>query len=135
MKKAPLILRGIEYAKQRLGLRTYHFELSVAFLFLSAVAAYSGKGSIEWIGVLAVFFSFAHTSVADRLAEAQAKEAATASQVRVACYYKLERYFYAKEICWCIYFYLLGAWSALAGVGLFLVYPLWRRLWRRYYPL
>ena len=31
---------------------------------------------------------------------------------------------------WLVYFVAKGAWSAIAGVALFLAYPLWRRWWR-----
>ena len=45
------------------------------------------------------------------------------------------RYFLGKELLWCVYFIAHGSWSALAGVGLFLAYPFWRRLWRRWHPI
>ncbi len=131
-KRKPLLVRGIQKMKVHFGLRTYHFELTFALLFLSVVALWSQKGVIEWIGVAAVFFSFAHASVGDRLAAAQAREMRQKNKATVECYYKLERYFYAKEICWFAYFLLLGAWSAIAGVFLFLLYPLWRKWWRKY---
>jgi hypothetical protein len=49
----------------------------------------------------------------------------------VECYRWARRYFVTKELFWCAYFALRGSWSALAGVGLFLLYPLWRRWWRK----
>jgi hypothetical protein len=133
--KPPLVLRALTSLKARYGLRTYHFELGFALVFLSSVAALSGKGAVEWIGVFAVFFTFAHATVADRLAEIQAKEFRETKQATIECYYKLERYFYLKEALWFVYFLLLGAWSAIAGVFLFLLYPVWRKWVRASYPL
>lgn len=121
--------------KKRLNIRTYQLELTFALLFLGGVALLSRRGWIEWVGVAAVYFTFAHATVGDRLAEVQAKEQKEKNKATVECYYKLEKYFYAKEICWCIYFFILGAWSALAGVFLFLMYPLWRKWWRKNEPL
>lgn len=131
----PLIVRGIENAKKRFGLRTYHFELTFTLLFLTCVAVLSNKGLVEWIGVLAVYFTFAHATVGDRLAEVQAKEHKEQGKATIECYHKLSTYFYLKEICWFGYFVILGAWSAIAGVFLFLLYPLWRKWWRKYQPV
>jgi hypothetical protein len=124
-----------EWLKKTFKTRTYKIELIVAFGVLAVTALVSGKGLVEWIGVAAVFFSFAHMSVADRLREREEARKDKGEVVLVECFYKLDRYFMLKEICWFAYFLLLGAWSALAGVFLFLVYPLWRRVWRKYHPL
>lgn len=133
--RLPSVFLFFEQWKDLLHLRTYHIELGFALVCLSLIAILSGKGWVEWIGVAAVYFTFAHTTVADRLAEAQAKEIKEKNKATVECFHKLEKYFYAKEICWCVYFFILGAWSALAGVFLFMVYPFWRKWWRRHKPL
>lgn len=88
---------------------------------------------VEWIGVLAVFFNFGYVSVADRLEQAEKSRVERGEPAMVECYPKLQRYLYAKEILWTVYFVMLQAWSALAGVGLFLVYPYWRQVWRKYH--
>lgn len=124
-----------ESFKRVTGLRTYWFEYVVALAVLVPVAALSGKGLVEWVGVAAVFFGFAHMSVAERLQEQEALRARQGEAVRVECYPKLSRYYFLKEISWFLYFLALGAWSALAGVVLFLLYGPWRRLWRTYHPL
>jgi hypothetical protein len=40
-----------------------------------------------------------------------------------------------KECLWLVYFILHHSWSALAGVGLFLAFPIWRKWWRKRKPL
>lgn len=57
------------------AVRTWHAELAFVVLVLAAVAALSGGGSVEWVGVGAVSLSFAHAQVADRLAEREASRA------------------------------------------------------------
>lgn len=129
------LVRLVEIVKARTGKKTYVIELVVVFLILALVALASGKGIIEWIGVFAVFFTFAHMSVADRLREREEARANKGEEVMVECFYKLDRYYLLKEVCWFAYFLLLGAWSALAGVIVFLLYGPWRRLWRKHHPL
>lgn len=131
----PALIRLVEKLKKLLHCRTYYIEYIFVTIILVAVALISKKGPVEWIGVLAVFFTFGHTQVSDRLQEAEAHRHKNLEKVTVECYYKLNRYFYLKEICWFLYFVLIGAWSALAGVIIFLLYPRWRKLWRKYHPL
>lgn len=110
-------------------MRTWHLELAVVVVVLFAVALATG-GRVELVGAAAVSLSFAHAQVADRLAEREAaREVAT-----VDCHRWATRYLLAKESLWLVYFVALHAWSALAGVGLFLAYPAWRRYWRRKRP-
>jgi hypothetical protein len=130
-----ILVLPAECFKRGTGLQTYWFEYAVTLTVLVSVAALSGKGIVEWIGVAAVFFGFAHMSVADRLREREERRARDGEVVHVLCYPKLGRYYVLKEICWFAYFLLLGAWSALAGVVLFLLYGPWRTLWRTYHPL
>lgn len=79
----------------------------------------------------AVFASFLHVQVADRLQEHEAVRAEPA----VPCHYKLKRYLILKEVLWVLTFVLLQAWPALVGCGIFLAYPIWRRFYRKSYPL
>jgi len=116
------------WIKRRLpNVRTWQVEAVFVALVLSLVAVVSGKGLIEWVGTFAVFFTWMHASVADRLGEGPA-----AARSGVECAWKLAPYFYAKEVLWCTYFFWLGAWSALAGSALFLGYGVWRKTWREY---
>lgn len=100
-------------------------------VLLGVAVFVSGGGHIEWLGAAAVLLTFGHASVADRLAEVQAEK--PKDQIEVACFYKLKRYYYGKEILWLMYFILLHAWAALVGVFVFMLYVPWRRLWRKYH--
>ena len=84
---------------------------------------------VEWIGAVAVLLTFGHAQVANRLAERAEIQADG-----VECYRWARRYWIGKEILWLIYFVMLGAYSALVGVGVFLLYPIWRVLWRAPHP-
>jgi hypothetical protein len=102
-------------------------ETIVVALILAATILVTHGRAIEWVGSAAVLCGFGHASVSERLAEQEAMRA----RPSVPCHRKLIHYFVAKEILWCVYFVALGAWSALAGVAVFLAYPVWRRWWRR----
>lgn len=136
-------------------IRTWMVELAIVAVVLLTVSALTG-GGIELIGALAVIASFAHGQVADRLAEAEAQRRDRAldrtrhiarikvnelldehhdQNVAVHCYRWAARYFTAKEALWFVYFVAHRSWSALAGVGLFLVYPIWRSWWRSRRPI
>ena len=121
--------------------RTWMLELGVVAAVLIAVSVASGR-AIELLGATAVALSFAHAQVAHRLAEREelrlrqtTRRSAREVDDFVHCAHWSGRYFVAKEILWCAYFVAHGSWSALAGVGLFLAYPLWRRWWRSHHPL
>lgn len=112
-------------------MKTWHIELAVVATTLLIVAFASGGSVVEVVGALAVTLSFAHGQVADRLAEREAARAVAG----VHCYRWATRYFVGKEALWCLYFVAHHSWTALAGVALFLVYPVWRRFWRARKPL
>jgi hypothetical protein len=111
-------------------MRTWHYEMSVVAVVLSMVCLLTHGGMVEWIGAGAVLLAFGHANVADRLAEQEAKK----TVATVHCYRWLGRYFVGKEVLWFVYFILHHSWSALVGVGIFLVYPLWRQYHRRPRP-
>jgi hypothetical protein len=110
--------------------RTYQVERAVAAVVVGAIAVYRNDWR-EWVGACAVLLTFCHMQVSDRLAERQAAK----SEPDVECHRWLGYYLVAKEVHWVVYFVLLEAWTALAGVPLFLLYPAWRRWWRTHYPL
>lgn len=130
-----------------LRVRTWHVETAFVALLLLLVFIYWGRdhGSViyfktfaipvEWIGSLAVLFSFGHASIGFRLQEQQRKLAQETGKATVDCYQILNRYFYAKELCWFTYFLLTGSYAALIGVFIFLGYGYWRQSWRQYHPL
>jgi len=105
----------------KMKIRTWQLEATLVAIVLAAVAIYRGS-KLEWLGSLAVFFTFMHAQVSFRLSEAE--ERRTVAQVE--CYRKAQYYFLAKEACWFSYFLLMGSWSALIGVFIFLIYPIWR---------
>lgn len=97
---------------------------------LGAGAIVSGGGWREWVGALAVQLTFHHAAIAERMAERQGQRAVP----DVECWRWSRRLFVSKEALWFVYFLAIGAWSALFGVLLFLLYPLWRRQWRSMHP-
>lgn len=107
--------------------RTWAIELVVVGAVLAIVAYASGGRLLDWVSAAAVLASFAHGQVADRLAEAEGRRAAPI----VGCHRWARFYFVTKEALWASYFLASGAYSALAGVALFLLYPAWRALYRR----
>lgn len=112
-------------------MKTWHVEMAVVAAVLSLVVIASSGGPVEWIGAGAVVLSFGHAQVADRLAEREAARVAPS----VDCHRWATRYLVGKESLWLAYFVLHHSWSALAGVGLFLVYSPWRAWWRRRHPV
>lgn len=113
------------------ALRTWHVELAVVGLVLATAVLVTHGGFVEWLGSLAVLLTFGHTQIADRLAEREASR----SEVTVACHRKLVWYLVGKEVTWALYFVLHRSWAALVGVAVFLAYPAWRKLWRRWRPI
>ncbi len=127
-------VRILEYIKINTPLkRTWYTEAIFVLVVLVTTALISKKGAVEWIGVCAVFFTFQHASIAERLGEAEKKRLKDGENIYVDCYHKLPKYFYAKEACWLLYFVLVGAWSAVVGVFIFLLYPVWRKVWRKHH--
>lgn len=109
-----------------LKMYTWQVEASVVGVSLLSVIALSGGRWVEYIGAVAVFFTFMHAQVAAYMADAQREM----PQPTVQCWRWAQRYFFIKEVLWLVYFVLLHAWSALLGVGLFLIYPAWRRYYK-----
>lgn len=95
---------------------------------VTAVAiAHFGNSPVEWIGWLAILATFSHASIADRMAEKQA----ALVKPTVECYRWSLFYYIVKELCWFIYFVALHSYAALCGCVVFLLYPGWRKLYRK----
>lgn len=124
MRPAVWLCRKI---KDATGCKTWHVESSFVGLVLAAVVFATGRSGqwVEWLGAAAVWLTFGHASIGFRLQEAEEKR----TEIHVACHKKLKWYFLGKEACWLLYFIMLGAWSALVGVFVFLIYPWWRFAW------
>lgn len=124
------------------AVRTWQVELAVVAALLGLTVKLTGGGWVEMLGAAAVLAGFAHAQVADRLAESEAFRARgfdlmagiTLPSV-VHCYRWQLRYLVGKEILWCGFFIAHRSWSALVGVGVFLLYPVWRRWYRQREPL
>jgi len=133
-----MAIKLLRYLKKNTFLHhTWQWETIFVTAILLTIAILTGKKSVEFLGVAAVVFTFLHASVAERLEEAQRHYQKTMYPkdflYTVKCYDKLTKYLYAKEICWCFYFFFIGAYSALGGVFIFLFYPIWRKYYRRNY--
>lgn len=110
---------------------TWKAEIAIVSAVLATVVLATRGGWTEWLGAGAVAFSFAHGQVADRLAEREAAR----EHPDVHCHAMARRYFIAKEALWFVYFAARGSYAALAGVVLFLLYPVWRRTYRTRRPM
>jgi hypothetical protein len=109
--------------------KTWTIELAVVSAALAVVFRISGGGSVELLGSLAVLAGFAHAQVSDRMAEREARRV----NPDVHCWRWSRRYFVLKELLWLAYFVAHRSWAALAGVGIFLLYPAWRSWYRGRY--
>jgi hypothetical protein len=112
-------------------LPTWQFEILIVAHLLAVVWVLTGAKPVELLGAAAVVLTFAHAQVSDRMAEREARRVTP----DVHCYRWSLRYFVGKELLWLAYFAAHRSWSALVGVGVFLVYPLWRGWYRRRWPL
>lgn len=119
------------YLKRKLNLKTYQLESAFVLTSLVLTALLFGKEWHEWIAVVAVFYTFKHASVSNRLEEKEAERKQKGERVFVDCYEMAKKFFVAKEILWFAYFAINGSYSALAGVIIFILYNPWRRFYRR----
>lgn len=115
----------------RNSMKTWHIEGAAVAVVLALTVFLTGNHPSEWLGALAVQLTFHHAAIAERMTERQA----ALTNPDVACYRWSSRLFIGKEALWFGYFAWRGAYSALVGVVLFLIYPLWRRYWRSLHPL
>ena len=112
-------------------MKTWHVENAVVATVLLSVWLATGLRLVELLGSVAVFCGFCHASIAERMREREAARPVPS----VECHAKARWFYLAKEALWLGYFLATGAWSALVGCGVFLSYPVWRKLWRRWHPL
>jgi hypothetical protein len=154
------LARAVKWVRDGLGWQTYQVEylvvgtvllvtrLLAGGFSLDPLAAFSEHGWLafwtdpvlriwlaDWLALIGVSYSFAHASVADRLAEVEGERVTAGQAPTIECYDKLHGSFVKREIAWLLTFLLLQSWSALVGVFIFLAYPAWRHAWRRHYPV
>lgn len=111
---------------------TWHYEALVAGVVLLAVAALTTPSPyvnlrqffIGWISAFAVMGSFLHAKVGYRMSEAME----AADMPDVSCYKYSGRYWVGKEILWFFVFLLSGAYPAIVGNVIFILYPAWRKV-------
>ncbi len=136
MRLSTVPVKFVRTIKRVTGCKTWHIENVFVASVLVAVVLLTNKPwlevstfgraiPVEWLGAVAVYLTFGHASVSFRLQEAEERRQGR----EVECYRKAFWYFLGKEACWFCYFTLLGAWSALVGVFVFLLYPWWRKVW------
>lgn len=151
---------AIRWVRDAVGIGTYQLEYMFVLVVLLGVRYWSGGFSLavwtthevwtlsalwhdtalriwvaDWAALFGVFFSFSYTSIADRLSEQEHARVSAGQLPGIACHGKLQTFFVWREIAWCLTFVLLQAWSALVGVFIFMAYPVWRRFWRRHFPV
>lgn len=114
------------YYSRKIRLKTWHFEYAFVIIILSSITYLFANNINNWIATLAVCITFGYSQISDRLIERQ--QALTRPDVE--CYWKLNYYFWAKEIIWVILFIKLESYAALGGCLLFGLYPFWRKFYR-----
>ena len=113
-------------------IKTYQIESLVVLVVLIAPFIIAKHiSTTEIIAALAVFFTFQHAVISDRMQERQAAMVTP----DVECHWKSVYYFCAKEFLWITFFIMIKSWAALNGAIIFFIYPFWRKLYRKKYPL
>jgi hypothetical protein len=111
--------------------KTWMGETTVVALILGLVAFFTGGQLVQWLQALAVLCTFGYVSVTNRVLEQEEQK----DTPGVECHKMAMKYFVAKEILWAVVFLLIKAYPALIGIGIFLLYPVWRKWWRNRHPL
>jgi hypothetical protein len=111
-------------------IKTSHIELLIAAVVVLIPLYGSGFERINVLTALAVFFSFQHTQISERLSERRR----LFDSPSVAGYKRLSLVFFIKEAFWISAFVWMGNWVALCGSVLFFLYPVWRFSYRRRKP-
>lgn len=137
---------AVRLIKRRTGLQTWLVEQFFAAIYLAATGILTARlAGFRWqelVGVFAVWFLFNHQQISVRISETGAQPAEQSeavwrvwnnTEVRRAHYgYWERRYFRLMVAVGFVYFAVLFAWSALAGVVLIGGYRWWRAHWRRF---
>lgn len=112
-------------------IKTWHIESLVVFLILALSTYFLSLNRLtDWLTALAVQLTFHYVSVASRLEEQNQK-----TSQPLECHLWLRRYLIGKEITWVLVFLTSHLYTALIGTAIFLIYPFYRRLWRKYHPI
>lgn len=111
---------------------TWHYETYITAVILFIVAALTTPDPqeelrqflITWISAFAVLGSFLHAKVGYRMSEAME----AAAMPEVSCYKYSGKYWVGKEVLWFFVFLLSGAYPAIVGNVIFIIYPAWRKI-------
>lgn len=110
-------------------MKTWHYESAFVALILALTVIITGNyNTADILCAFAVWITFMHGQVADRMQEQQAY----LIKPSVSCFKWSNRYFLVKEFIWIVFFFMTKHYSAIAGAGLFFLYPFWRKWWRNY---
>lgn len=112
-------------------MKTWQIESLVVLLLLTLSLFFKEVTFADVTCVIAVWVTFMHAQVADRMQEKQAAMV----KPDVECFRWSNRYFYVKEILWVVFFISLHSYPALIGCFTFLIYPYYRKLYRKRKPL
>jgi len=112
-------------------IKTWHKEALIVGLVLLIQLFFIQFKLTEIICSLAVYYTFLHAQVADRMQERQALQV----KPDVECYKKSNIYFMVKEALWVAFFVMTNAYAALSGAILFFLYPIWRKYYRKIKPI
>lgn len=112
-------------------MKTWHYEATVVACVLLIQLFLTQFRVTEIVGTLAVFITFLHAQVSDRMQEQQA----ALEKPSVDCFKWSNRYFILKEFLWISFFISTHSYAALSGAVIFFLYPAWRKYWRMKHPL
>lgn len=112
-------------------IKTWHIEALVVAVVLFVQLLFTRFAIPEIICSLAVFVTFLHAQVSDRMQERQA----LMEHPDVHCHWKSNWFFMIKEFLWISFFLMTHSWAAVSGAVLFFLYPFWRKYWRKIHPL
>lgn len=111
---------------------TWQYESFFVFVVLCTVAVFTSPHPseslrfflINWLSVAGVMGSFLHANVGSRMSESLGE----VEFPPVSCYKQSGMYWLYKEIVWFSIFLLSGAYPAIIGNIIFILYPAWREV-------
>jgi hypothetical protein len=107
--------------------RIWMIESFIVMVILAITMTINSFSNSELICSIAVWITFMHAQVADRMQEKQA----AMIKPDVHCYKWLTRYFLIKESLWICFFIMTKSYAALTGAVVFFIYPFWRKLYKK----
>lgn len=113
-------------------INTWQLELLFVACVLIINLVYFSLRWQEWVSLVAILFAFMFGQVANRLSEAEMAYGSAGPTIQKNKQSQKEQVFYlAKEVIWLAYFVSIGGYIALSGTILFILYPFWRKFYRR----